>query len=369
MHFSPNPGRIVAEHPRRFGRGQTIYDPWHYVPVLARKPGALRNGAPFKDWVLPTALDRVRRKLAGSDDGDRPSPAPRPANCKIDVVISAGQAVGRTAITAAVAPGWIRWADLRSSTQNSPRAVRLNHPRRDLVRSIGVCPASPPNPWSSGGGAFLAVTFGQIFAYSAFSNSHFSSPEFGVRLDRVDRAFRLAHAAVNAFVRVDDEHVLAFVEAVHWAHVDAVHNFAANAALVDDVGQLNVPSADRSGELIHGIGPRGARSFAEKWTQRRPASSGSIGTPNSRHSRADRVGLSRYSQSRQIPKCRCSPLAATMVSTRRRAPCIAVCSSGSSESTARTRASNGSRAIASLPLSVNRRATLRPSASDRCRTK
>jgi hypothetical protein len=64
-------GRIVAQHSRRFGRGQTIYDPWHYVPVLARKPGALRNGAPFKDWVLPTALDRVRRKLAGSDDGDR----------------------------------------------------------------------------------------------------------------------------------------------------------------------------------------------------------------------------------------------------------------------------------------------------------
>ena len=54
-----------------FGRGQTIYDPWHYVPVLARKPGALRNGAPFKDWVLPAALERVRRKLAGSDDGDR----------------------------------------------------------------------------------------------------------------------------------------------------------------------------------------------------------------------------------------------------------------------------------------------------------
>jgi hypothetical protein len=64
-------GRIVAEHPRCYGRGETVYDPWHYVPVLARKPGALRNGAAFKDWVLPTALDRVRRKLAGSDDGDR----------------------------------------------------------------------------------------------------------------------------------------------------------------------------------------------------------------------------------------------------------------------------------------------------------
>ena len=64
-------GRVVAEHARCFGRGETIYDPWHYVPVLARKPGALRNGAPFKDWVLPGALERVRRKLAGSDDGDR----------------------------------------------------------------------------------------------------------------------------------------------------------------------------------------------------------------------------------------------------------------------------------------------------------
>jgi transposase len=64
-------GRIVAEHRRSMGRGETVYDPWHYVPVLARKPGALRNGAPFKDWVLPGALERVRRKLAGSHDGDR----------------------------------------------------------------------------------------------------------------------------------------------------------------------------------------------------------------------------------------------------------------------------------------------------------
>jgi transposase len=64
-------GAIVGEHRRHFGRGAAIYDPWHYVPVLARKPGALRNGAPFKDWPLPASLERVRRKLKGSDDGDR----------------------------------------------------------------------------------------------------------------------------------------------------------------------------------------------------------------------------------------------------------------------------------------------------------
>ena len=64
-------GRVVGDHPRAFGREQTVFDPWHYVPVLARKPGALRNGAPFKNWVLPAGIDRVRRKLAGVDDGDR----------------------------------------------------------------------------------------------------------------------------------------------------------------------------------------------------------------------------------------------------------------------------------------------------------
>ncbi len=56
---------------RAHSAGETSYDPWHYVPVLARKPGALRNGAPFKDWVLPAAIERVRHKLAGADDGNR----------------------------------------------------------------------------------------------------------------------------------------------------------------------------------------------------------------------------------------------------------------------------------------------------------
>jgi hypothetical protein len=55
-------GRMVGEHARTLGRDQTVYDPWHYVPVLARKPGAWRNGAPFKDWVLPASKDRRQRQ-------------------------------------------------------------------------------------------------------------------------------------------------------------------------------------------------------------------------------------------------------------------------------------------------------------------
>jgi hypothetical protein len=81
----------------------------------------------------------------------------------------------------------------------------------------------------------------------------FLKPGFAISLDGIDGAFRFANATVDAFVRVDDEHVLALVEAVHGAHFDAVHGFAANAALVDDVRQLSVLSTDRSGELIHRV--------------------------------------------------------------------------------------------------------------------
>jgi hypothetical protein len=61
----------VANHPRQFRHDQIIYDPWHYLPVLVKKPGALRNGAPFLDWALPPALTQLRRKLGRGDEADR----------------------------------------------------------------------------------------------------------------------------------------------------------------------------------------------------------------------------------------------------------------------------------------------------------
>jgi hypothetical protein len=64
-------GKIVGEHARCFSRDKAIYDPLHYIPVLARKPGALRNGAPFKEWELPPAMRRVQRKLGRLPNGDR----------------------------------------------------------------------------------------------------------------------------------------------------------------------------------------------------------------------------------------------------------------------------------------------------------
>lgn len=61
-------GRIVARHARAFGRGKTVYGPLHYIPVLARKPGALRNGAPFTGWN-PAAGSRARPSQAGTPAG------------------------------------------------------------------------------------------------------------------------------------------------------------------------------------------------------------------------------------------------------------------------------------------------------------
>ena len=64
-------GQVIGEHARRFDRDHTFYNPWHYVAALERKPGALRNGAPFKDWNLPAPMTRLRERLAKHADGDR----------------------------------------------------------------------------------------------------------------------------------------------------------------------------------------------------------------------------------------------------------------------------------------------------------
>ena len=62
---------VIAEHAGRFGRDQLICDPGHYRPILERKPGALRNGVPFREWELPTAIQLVRDHILKQPKGDR----------------------------------------------------------------------------------------------------------------------------------------------------------------------------------------------------------------------------------------------------------------------------------------------------------
>ncbi len=60
---------VAATHERLGGESQTRFDWQHYIPLVQRKPGALRNGAPFAD--LPEALQRLRRGLLRESGGDR----------------------------------------------------------------------------------------------------------------------------------------------------------------------------------------------------------------------------------------------------------------------------------------------------------
>ena len=62
-------GRVVAEHVRLSGKGRTAYDWQHYVPLVQRKPSALRNGALFVD--LPEPLAKLRQALLRHAGGDR----------------------------------------------------------------------------------------------------------------------------------------------------------------------------------------------------------------------------------------------------------------------------------------------------------
>ncbi len=64
-------GKEIANHLRSFDRDKIIYNPWHYLSVLRRKPGALRNGAPFQDWQLPSGLKRLQSRLSKITGGDR----------------------------------------------------------------------------------------------------------------------------------------------------------------------------------------------------------------------------------------------------------------------------------------------------------
>ncbi|MDC7684511.1 IS21 family transposase [Asticcacaulis sp. BYS171W] len=67
-------GQILCEHERIIERshsapGKTVYDWRHYLAVIQRKPGALRNGAPFVD--LPEAFRRLQANLLRHPGGDR----------------------------------------------------------------------------------------------------------------------------------------------------------------------------------------------------------------------------------------------------------------------------------------------------------
>jgi transposase len=119
-------GETIAEHRREFGKGHYALDPLHYVPLLERKPGALRNGRPFLTWKLPDGIVAIQEQLRRFRDWDRQMAS---ILCAIPTY---GLEVVNVACQTALEHGAI------SST------VVLNHLMR-LTQDLPAPPVCPPN--------------------------------------------------------------------------------------------------------------------------------------------------------------------------------------------------------------------------------
>ncbi len=117
-------GKTVAEHPRELGKRRYVMDPLHYVPLLSRKPGALRNGRPFLEWALPASIQGVWDSLQRFPDWDR----------QMSAILSAIPVYGIEAVAAA--------CDIALKQGTVSQVIVLNH----LGRLHDAPPAPPVAP-------------------------------------------------------------------------------------------------------------------------------------------------------------------------------------------------------------------------------
>jgi hypothetical protein len=113
----------VGRHDRLSNQGKTAYDWQHYIELVQRKPGALRNGAPFLD--MPPVLQQLRQSLMRYPGGDR---------AMADILAVVPRA-GLEAVLVAVA---IALEDVTPSGQ-----VSIEHVENVLAR-LNSPPAPPP---------------------------------------------------------------------------------------------------------------------------------------------------------------------------------------------------------------------------------
>ncbi len=139
--------RLCRPHRRALRRGSRrrpspVFRPGpdHLRPValsavLATKPGALRNGAPFQGWELPPALARLRRKLGVGDDADRRFV--RVLAAVLDDGLEAVEAAVREALLAGVASDDVI-VNILARRREPPRTADYCHARRP-----GAAPSAP----------------------------------------------------------------------------------------------------------------------------------------------------------------------------------------------------------------------------------
>jgi len=63
--------QCIARHDRCHERHQAIYEPWHYLPLVERKPRTLDDGAPMKGLELPECFSVLRRRMEAGQNHSR----------------------------------------------------------------------------------------------------------------------------------------------------------------------------------------------------------------------------------------------------------------------------------------------------------
>ncbi len=151
-------GQVLCEHRRIIDRshhtgGRTVYDWRHYLAVIQRKPGALRNGAPFAE--MPDAFRQLQSQLLRRPGGDREMAEilalvlqhdEQVVLCAVELALEAGVATKTHVLN--VLHRLIDGKAPPASPINAPQALRLaqeplaNVGRYDALRDGGLRHAS-----------------------------------------------------------------------------------------------------------------------------------------------------------------------------------------------------------------------------------
>lgn len=126
--------QCIARHDRCHERHQAIYEPWHYLPLVERKPRTLDDGAPMKGLELPECFSVLRRRMEAGQNHSRGTRA-------YIRILRLLERHSMAALTRAV-----------------ERAVELGVEDEEAIRNLMLCPPeATPSPLDLSGRGHLAV--------------------------------------------------------------------------------------------------------------------------------------------------------------------------------------------------------------------
>jgi hypothetical protein len=113
------------------------------------------------------------------------------------------------------------------------------------------------------GGFAAGCDVGPFRAVGGVKFQPFFQTAFGIGQNRLGRAFGFAYTAINAFIGVDDEHIVAFIKTVDGANLDTVHIFAFDAGIGDNISHRSYSPLGYANVFAVPIVPYAAKSTGE----------------------------------------------------------------------------------------------------------